>query len=121
HQNNVEHQLFLFRATLTLRHQKQIKKQRQRKNRYNLLATNFSSFTTSTANLRMPSPVFSYAIAFSFSNQRNLFSVNSSLSTFADFALSGSSLRSSGSVDSESSFISSGLIVRQSHPASSRI
>ena len=26
---------------------------------YNLLATNFSSFTTSAANLRIPSPVFS--------------------------------------------------------------
>ena len=31
----------------------------------NLLATNFSSFTISAANLRMPSAVFSVAIAFS--------------------------------------------------------
>src|SRR5437868_4793759 len=86
-----------------------------------LLATNFSNFATSAANLRIPSPVFSYAIALSFSIQRNFFSSNSSLLTFADFAFSGSSLRSSGSVDSDSSFISSGLIVRQSQPASSRI
>ena len=34
---------------------------------YSLLATNFSSFTTSAANLRMPSAVFSVAIALSFS------------------------------------------------------
>jgi hypothetical protein len=33
---------------------------------YNLLATNFSSFTMSAANLRMPSAVFSVAIALSF-------------------------------------------------------
>ena len=33
---------------------------------YNLPATNFSSFTTSAANLRMPSAVFSVAIALSF-------------------------------------------------------
>src|SRR4030095_12044097 len=88
---------------------------------YNFEATNFSSFTTSAANLRIPSPVFSYAIALSFSNQRNFFSSNSSLSIFACFAFSGSSLRSSGSVDSESSFISSGLRVGQSQPASSQI
>ena len=39
----------------------------------------------------------------------------------AVFAFSGVSLRSTASVDFESSSISSGLIVRQSHPANSRI
>src|ERR1051326_4986260 len=88
---------------------------------YNLLATNFSGFTTATANLRMPAAVLSVAMAFSFSNQRNVFSSNSNLSTFAVFAFSGVSLRSTESVDFESSSINSGLIVRQSHPANSRI
>src|SRR4029077_13704077 len=88
---------------------------------YSLLATNFSSFTTSAANLRIPSAVFSVAIAFSFSNQRNFFSSNSNLSIFAAFAFSGVDLRSTGFVDFESCSISSGLIVRQSQPANSRI
>src|SRR4030095_16602697 len=43
-----------------------------------LLATNFSSLTMSAANLRMPSAVFSVAIAFSFKSHRNFFSSNSS-------------------------------------------
>jgi len=42
-------------------------------------------------------------------------------SIWADFAISGLSFLSTGSVDSDNSFINSGLIVRRSHPASSII
>ena len=47
---------------------------------FNLPATNFSSFTISAANLRMPSAVFSVAIALSLNKYRNFFS--SSLEAF---------------------------------------
>src|SRR5438128_2446299 len=86
-----------------------------------LLATNFSSFTTSAANLRIPSAVFSVAIASSFSRYLNFVSSNSNRSTWADFAFSGMSFLSTGLVDSDSSFINSGLIVSRSHAASSII
>src|SRR5712675_978317 len=69
----------------------------------------------------MPSESFSVAIAFSFNNHRNLFSSSSNFSTFAAFAFSGLNLRSTESVDFDNSSINSGLIVRQSHPANSRI
>src|SRR5205823_4109961 len=52
-------------------------------------ATSFSSFTTSAANLRIPSAVFSVAIALSFTRYLNFFSSSSSRSIFADFAFSG--------------------------------
>ena len=59
---------------------------------HSLLATNFSSFTTSAANLRMPSESFSVAMAFSFNNHRNLFSSSSNFSTLAAFAFSRKAL-----------------------------
>src|SRR5438132_4288138 len=86
-----------------------------------LLATNFSSFTTSAANLRIPSAVFSVAIASSFSRYLNFFSSSSNRSIWADFAISGLSFLSTGCVDSDNSCISSGLVVSRSDPASSII
>src|SRR5438067_3249789 len=88
---------------------------------YNLLATNFSSFTMSAANFRMPSEVFSVAIALSLNRYRNFFSSISSRSRFAFFASSGSSLRSTGPSASLNFSSKSGLIVSRSQPASSRI
>src|SRR5438045_9328858 len=55
---------------------------------YNLLATNFSSFTISAANFRIPSDVFSVAIALSLNRYRNVFSSISRRSHFASFAFS---------------------------------
>src|SRR6478672_1378437 len=86
-----------------------------------LLSTSFSSFTTSAANLRIPSDVLSVAIALSFTRYLNFFSSSSSRSICADFAFSGLNFRSTNSVDSDNSFISSGLIVSRSQPASSMI
>src|SRR6185312_4665564 len=84
-----------------------------------LLSTSFASFTTSAANLRIPSAVFSVAIALSFTRYLNFFSSNSTRSTCADFAFSGLSFRSTGPVDFDNSSINSGLIVSRSQPASS--
>src|SRR5262245_58038385 len=84
-------------------------------------ARNFSSFSASALKRRMPSAVFSVAIASSFISQRNDFSSTliREISALAD--ASGLSLRTTGAVDFFNSPSNAGLMVSKSHPASSRI
>ena len=58
---------------------------------HNRSARYFCSFTVSAAKIRMPSAVFSVAIASSLSRNRNLLSFNSSRSISLFFAAVGSS------------------------------
>ena len=80
-----------------------------------------SSFTMSAAKTRMPSAVFSVAIASSFSAKRNAFSSNVTFFRSAPWAVAGSSLRTRGSLLAFSSLSRGGAMVSRSQPASSVI
>src|SRR5580704_8545477 len=84
-------------------------------------AMSCSSFTMSAEKTRMPSEVFSVAMASSLSAKRKDFSSNVTFLKSAALAVSGSSLRTTGSFEALSSWRSGGAMVSRSQPASSRI